>query len=344
MTRPKCGTAGRPVETTLLDLLCLVPRFETTEPVDQVYGILGLLRRADNDCGASGEMAASQQTLQPDYAKSVAEVYSDAVRATISVGPSGLRYFSLVEQCQSPTADDNEIVTWPSWVPQLHKARYHHSRRSSRSIRPKAGGNLSPLIRDGACYIEIRIGGLLVSTITSVQPVPKPQFEPENVIQYAQYMHELFTSATDITSKSHTDDIDTVVSWTLTSGGPDLDHVPDAMEKFGPDYRNFRRVCIAAATAASPDEEAIRKLDMHWTLSRHDAFIEVFRTETYGKALLTTTSGGSIGLAQNNVNIGDAVCILFGCDWPVILQPADEGWAFVALAYVYDLMDVSRIH
>lgn len=115
------------------------------------------------------------------------------------------------------------------------------------------------------------------------------------------------------------------------------------MKRFGPGYHKFKRLSAAAAAAESPEDEAIRSLNLRWTYARHHAFIEVFRNTSYGKGLFTA-SGGSIGLAPVSVIEGDAVCISFGCDQPGILRPAGDKWIFVALAYLHILMDVSMDH
>lgn len=193
-----CWKAGR--NDSLLELLHLVPSFETTEPVDRVYAILGLLRHVESANGASGSYGRSQLRLQPDYKKPVVGVYSDAVRETILLEPSGLRFFLLVEQCQALTTDESETVQWPSWVPQLLGAKSRGLRWTARTTQTKASGDTSPLIQHGTSYREIGFGGLLVSTIASVKSVPKPPLELEDEMQYARDLHELLVSATTVAS------------------------------------------------------------------------------------------------------------------------------------------------
>jgi hypothetical protein len=49
---------------------------------------------------------------------------------------------------------------------------------------------------------------------------------------------------------------------------------------------------------------------------------------------LFITKGGIIGSAANAVEIGDKVCVIFGCACPVVLRAKDDGYVVVGDAYV----------
>jgi hypothetical protein len=47
--------------------------------------------------------------------------------------------------------------------------------------------------------------------------------------------------------------------------------------------------------------------------------------------------GGRIGTAANTVEIGDKVCVIFGCAFLVVLREKDDGYVVVGDAYVDEL-------
>ncbi|KAH7149237.1 heterokaryon incompatibility protein-domain-containing protein [Dactylonectria estremocensis] len=63
----------------------------------------------------------------------------------------------------------------------------------------------------------------------------------------------------------------------------------------------------------------------------------------YGRCLgrsLFKTAGGSIGLGPPTCLPGDVVCVILGCDRPLILRPNPDGtYQFLSHAFVYDLQD-----
>jgi hypothetical protein len=77
--------------------------FGATDPRDKVYSLLGL-RSAKINPSLSGE-------VQPDYQKSVADVYTEATRAVISMG-SSLNVCGINDSLSS-----KKIEGLPSWVP-----------------------------------------------------------------------------------------------------------------------------------------------------------------------------------------------------------------------------------
>lgn len=45
--------------------------------------------------------------------------------------------------------------------------------------------------------------------------------------------------------------------------------------------------------------------------------------------------GGYIGLIPIDIEVGDIVCVLFGCPMPVIMRPVDDYFVFIGVAYFY---------
>jgi hypothetical protein len=52
-----------------------------------------------------------------------------------------------------------------------------------------------------------------------------------------------------------------------------------------------------------------------------------------------TTENKYMGLFPKDTQVGDLVCVLFGCGMPVILRPYKDGYQFIGEAYVHGWMD-----
>jgi hypothetical protein len=54
---------------------------------------------------------------------------------------------------------------------------------------------------------------------------------------------------------------------------------------------------------------------------------------------LAVLKEGYVGLVPKTAETGDVVCILFGCDTPVVLRPVGNDFLFVGECYVHGIMD-----
>jgi hypothetical protein len=58
---------------------------------------------------------------------------------------------------------------------------------------------------------------------------------------------------------------------------------------------------------------------------------------SWGGVVLATEKG-YIGEATNRCQVGDIVCVLLGCNYPVILRPVGGHYEFVGTAYIHGIM------
>ena len=58
---------------------------------------------------------------------------------------------------------------------------------------------------------------------------------------------------------------------------------------------------------------------------------------------LVTTETGFLGLAPDEVEVGDTVAVILGCNFPVLLRPFDNGYKYVGECYVDGVMDGEAI-
>ncbi|KAF4437259.1 heterokaryon incompatibility [Fusarium acutatum] len=72
-------------------------------------------------------------------------------------------------------------------------------------------------------------------------------------------------------------------------------------------------------------------------LTRGDMMEYVIWTRSKGRAMVTTERG-SMGLACTFAKPGDVICVVLGCDFPVLLRPCEDNtWKFLSDCYVWDL-------
>lgn len=93
------GTKVRKLVDLLLDCYSIRRdrRFQTTDPKDKIYGLLGLASDVE------------QLDILPDYTKSVEEIYTEVASKILSDGD-----FRLLQACQHK---DGRVLKLPSWVP-----------------------------------------------------------------------------------------------------------------------------------------------------------------------------------------------------------------------------------
>jgi hypothetical protein len=51
------------------------------------------------------------------------------------------------------------------------------------------------------------------------------------------------------------------------------------------------------------------------------------------------TKSGYMGLVPILTEVGDVICVLFGCDTPLVLRPVNDYYILIGECYVYGLMD-----
>ncbi|KAG0645235.1 Heterokaryon incompatibility protein [Hyphodiscus hymeniophilus] len=69
-----------------------------------------------------------------------------------------------------------------------------------------------------------------------------------------------------------------------------------------------------------------------------DRFVDTIMFGTMHSRLMTTERG-YIGLAHNQSQVGDSICLLQGCTVPMILRPCEGGYTVVGESYVHGIME-----
>ncbi|KAK2610147.1 hypothetical protein N8I77_003600 [Diaporthe amygdali] len=146
----------------LISLIGFTADFLSTEPVDRIYALLGLLKPDDD----------VHQWLKPDYAKSAKDLYTYVAQNLI------LKNYNNILSCAG-TGYDRNLKDLPSWVPdwtkqsimQTHRQHFTKIQHSAR-YNASAGSTLAITIDQGnqQCQVAIHIQGHRCGRITHVSP------------------------------------------------------------------------------------------------------------------------------------------------------------------------------
>lgn len=307
----------------LSSLLRKLQRFETTDPRDHVYGVLGLYRHYL-------PRRKVPFLLEPDYNKNVIEVLRDGTRFTI------LDQGSL-ESLNKVSHWSEEDEGFPSWVPQWHR-RFDPSKDTSglvlfdaslgtpaELVMSRFGGPNTLVVKgflpDHAGHVVTAISGSYIRLDDA------PIF-----VQEAKAMVEAQQPVKDTYS-----DISEALSTTLL-GNRSLESRPVSKQDLNglAAFEEYVQTTdalplpIRALNAFSQMSEPLT-----WRASR---FLSAFWRSCKLRRFFTTSSG-RIGIGPPTMREGDFVAILFGGYTPYVLRPEGGQYSLVGECYVHGIMN-----
>jgi hypothetical protein len=105
--------------------------------------------------------------------------------------------------------------------------------------------------------------------------------------------------------------------------------------------------------------EAISRIDQEWFSTLQDptnshapydaeSYLKCMRQTLEGRCLFKTNNG-YIGLSPTSTRKGDVICVVFGCQTPILLRPvpkpnSTQTWLVVGSCYVHGLMSGEAIY
>ncbi|KAL8992030.1 MAG: hypothetical protein Q9169_007430 [Polycauliona sp. 2 TL-2023] len=281
----------------LLDLIEYLRVAECSEPRDKVYAVLG--------------MAADQKNpgrLIPDYSKPLAEVYTDAVRFSLSQEDHGLRVLGHVMQPASGSDGAWDVPDLPSWVPNYQTAVFN----TFQSLAYNACGanRAHDASLDGS---RLLTRGLRVDEVVSVSEVRQ---NPNSTAEVEAWSPEDPDNVYGPTGQSRDEAFRTTVV-------ADMSLYPKARG----------HILVWRLIHA----------DVH-TLSAEEAFDQ----DNMSTALRCTSGGrrfcwtkqGRMGLVPPFAQAGDLLFVLWGGQMIHVLRPKDNGTFFyVGDSYIHGIMD-----
>ena len=278
-----------------------------SDPRDKIFAVLSLVRKDDT------------RGLDPDYSKPAEAVFQDVVLHYTS----NLQSLKILTHCA--LRDDTGGMRLPTWVPDWTVPRLGDTIRLSASCL-----NLKPRVRyqDGKVLAAT---GVHVAVIDCVQTLPQ-RAGPE----------EQF-SADDIEDAIRAVIVPRIESLSL----PERDVTVMSL------CRTF--CCNTFADVYSPPDsnfsslENCRKSIYRIVETTRDTALELspeervvfatLRDSIKGRSFFTTVDG-YIGLAPMATKPGDEVCVLLGCQTPLVLRPCGDGsHKVVGECYIDGFMD-----
>ena len=309
------------VSCLLHQLVLTLRDFNATIAVDKLYACLGL-------CLATGD-----EDLYPDYSKATWQVYAEFTKHII-VQQKKLDFICAMNNIKFTGG-------LPSWVPDFQSANF---------IGPIPLKGLSTLVDDFLYNVSARkpmevvfsddlktlqATGLLVDHIDTIAPYwdPGPYFTDfiESIRkQFEEWRNFIVMEDKRSVSKRYGSysAVQLALSKTLTADRlmnfypngylsrlPPDEGIFEVYVKRGP--RDFKQDSGSLGSHLGWQQKWWYQIALNWFIG------------TLMHRCLALLRGGYIGLVPQSAKVGDVVCILYGCDTPVVLRPQDEDYSFV---------------
>lgn len=321
-------------------MLTVLRNFACSQPVDHVFGLLGLYREF------SGQELPS--LLRPDYSKSVEDVFIDATRQAILEGQD-LAPFHDIYHRFGPNEDEGGLAL-PSWVPQWHRpwSLEMDTTPIHRGFKASGEWTLSSIGPVNSGLKTITLEGIFVDGAEGA----RVEAATERFIEKS--MNEVFLdNVEDMVNKhpmiktklkegwgSHicTDDIQQAIATTLCSEESAERELatPDDLQG----YADLQAYFKTSKVHNTPD------------LSIKSAPPKLLRAARYSEACWRAcyrrkffiTAAGRIGIGPQTMEVGDVLVVLYGGEWPFVLRPCGGEYELVGLSYVYGIMGGQAVH
>ena len=322
----------------LLELLLSHKSKKSTDPKDKVYALIGI-------CSSRDTFGAI------DYSRSMRDIYTHTARHIIST--SGKLDVICVKQHDIPQFN---LPSWaPDWTrPPLNSGAYsgslvvglqHHEPEFAA-----AGNSLAQFdfIDDG--YI-LKAAGFIVDTITSVGMPFKQKGYPKVVEPALHVFHDwwnLFASSfPDSSSLPAQAAFGRAIScgnWMFEDEGVYENKLRAVFELSGSVLADEDVLQIDTPPAPSLSSSVSSLVDENAELDddandKEQRAVIINAAITMNRRRLFISWAGVVGLSPWNAAVGDVICVLLGCRFPIILRPAEGKYILVGEAYVDGFMN-----
>ncbi|KAK4495933.1 hypothetical protein PRZ48_013201 [Zasmidium cellare] len=320
-------------DMTMEALLTQAFRFQCTNPLDKVYGLLGMVRAGRDDL----------EPIVPDYAKSVKEVYTQATWFAFKQELS----LDLLNNI-TPSKDEELDGTlpavndpWPSWVPRYDVDK-QKSTRAANSSGTNASNDFEAIVSvNPHLPFILQVHGVSLGRIETIRRA-SPEVIHTNVFedQGPIYRHFSYLWAPNLTwSPSRIKNL----AVSLVSGRynrdkdnpyQDAESQPETVVDFAAFMLGVKEHCADIAENA----ELCRLLE-DYALKDGDATSYATSVSYYaGKFAHFELPNARFGMGYNSCQEGDEVCILFGARQPFVMRKVGEHHRLLGTVYVAGVM------
>lgn len=341
----------------LLFWLMRIRNRQATNPLDKIYSVLGLVLALHGQEEPEDAALDGVDALIVDYRASVEDVYSSLVRAVVTKTKSlhmlgaCSRRGPLIQRTWTPDWTQNREDDLPTLEllngdiaarPGSGFTRFDAA--SGRECNTLFSHDLSTLLAEGIFWDTLSL-----KTTTVDRNGPAENYKVAKGGLPDLFAKELLDIWDRSTRRSvYTDDLCNTALWhtllirySFTFNEFELyRHCPPSMY-WVPQFRDDLATNNATENLPSSDLEAISRLnrtsvnspeDIIRTL--HSAIIMLISW----KGAVFVTEKGYIGEGTERCQAGDIICVLLGCNYPVILRPVGRHYEFVGEVYVYGIM------
>lgn len=318
----QCSSPDKQI--SLLDLLQAFRNRLATNPRDKVYATFGIAKEL-----ANVEEHGFHQLLEPDYEKSILDVYRDVARFLVIEHGS----LAVLSHTGSPLLEPS----WPSWVPDWRQNKASNTLSTMPSANSYSASGTESLhmgFSDNADILSLK--GIDFDRVAAYgHKLASYGFG------YVTYQEEVdFTKmAWGLVQPSDTSsalDVDrTVIKTfirTLTAGqNDDPDFFGHALHWFA---QNTHILSITSLLQRMP-----RSLKQRADSGRfHEAFVQACVDRRF-----FVTENGLMGVGPDAIREGDIIVILFGGRVPYLLRAVDQGYRLVGECYISEVMEGEAI-
>jgi Heterokaryon incompatibility protein (HET) len=294
---------------------------QCSDPRDRIYALLGMVDRSEADI-----------VIEPDYGKTVGEVYKDVAleyikkRRNLEILRScGLENKILELPKWSPDwAASKNIQHWrtPTWVPNWSIP----SPTNSLPLCYATGGTFTEAIHNGGEILEVQ--GVAVGVVDHVECI-LPSDAAHTTTEMLETMQRLASSYLKSEPYVAGNSLEDAFLRTLCCNSFDETYLPPCLA-----LPNFVKCKEAFLNLQESQEESER-----FTPPVLSLYLLCAHEHVLGRSLFTTQEG-YIGLGPNASQRGDHVYIILGCDAPLVLRPASKDeWLVVGRSYVHGTED-----
>lgn len=377
---------GTGIRGPILDLLGRTRDFKATNPQDKVFAFFGItdegldpvraltgviindrvqpleglvsfgnrIANRLNSLGPGADVLRHRE-LNPDYNKSVVEVYRDVARFLIRKSPRLLDVLSHVQHLID--VDDAFHGEYPTWVPRWFERR-------SVTVLGSDSIFIAGLTTNVARYYARMHGcGMLLYSRT----------EQPNILSLDGFRVDRVAKVTDVITSDLDDTFAVDIIWHQLFDCPMLPMRTTLYRDGMLMLRSFGLTLLAGCPTERRQRtgDTSQGLRTHWeiiarasvdfsaylaTNYEFDGFNQEImaemdlgdasRFEFEAKTMcfnrrVFLTEAGYFGLGPKIMRPGDQVCVLFGGRVPYVLRPRGQQWAFIGDSYLHDLHIIS---
>lgn len=320
---------------TILRLYCRTKL--SSEPRDYVFGLLAYFQKRNN-------FRSIPELLEPDYSKSIADVFRDATRYIIEEQATigGMTVLELIHHRPATSFETDGFCSWAVEWDTLHQPFRARSDLNHAKKYDSASG-LTPLeFLERSDPAILTLNGVLAADITVFGGTNSySEDNIDDLLRLIEFLRSNCTTSEDYESPEIEDE-DEIVAEVMA---------PEGVMKSGgytmyySQLEVFKAFVNAVLTTRKLSPEALERIpDCEELATDIYEFSNCFLS-LVEKHRFFSTDTGHIGLGPPFLRNGDIVAMFEGEDMPMMLRPFGEEYRLLGMAYIYGLThdEVSRM-